>query len=34
VVATHGFIKKSKKTPQQEIKKAESLRQEYYKSKK
>lgn len=34
VVATYGFIKKSKKTPQQEIKKAESLRQEYYKSKK
>ncbi|MDO4524825.1 MAG: type II toxin-antitoxin system RelE/ParE family toxin [Bacteroidales bacterium] len=34
VVVTHGFIKKSEKTPQQEIRKAESLRLEYYKSKK
>lgn len=31
VVVTHGFIKKSNKTPFKEIKKAEDVRNEYYK---
>jgi phage-related protein len=34
VVATHGFIKKTQKTPKQEIEKAEQLRSEYYIDKK
>lgn len=32
VVATHGIIKKSQKTPSKEIAKAEKIRQEYLKS--
>ncbi|MDE6644988.1 MAG: type II toxin-antitoxin system RelE/ParE family toxin [Muribaculaceae bacterium] len=34
VVATHGFIKKSQKTPENEIARAETLRKEYFESKK
>lgn len=34
VVATHGFIKKTQKTPVNEIEHAKSLRSEYYKNKK
>jgi DNA-binding XRE family transcriptional regulator/phage-related protein len=34
VIATHGFIKKSAKTPQKEIERAENIRTEYYKQKK
>lgn len=30
VVATHGFIKKSQKTPPKEIEKAEKIRKQYY----
>ena len=30
VVATHGFIKKTQKTPKNEIEKAEQLRREYF----
>lgn len=30
VVATSGFIKKSQKTPQKEIEKAERIRKQYY----
>ena len=30
VVATHGFIKKSQKTPAKEIAKAEAIRKEYF----
>lgn len=33
VVATHGFVKKSQKTPTKEIRKAESIRTEYFKTK-
>ena len=33
VIATHGIIKKTKKTPAKEIAKAERIRQEYFKSK-
>lgn len=33
VIATHGFIKKTQKTPENEIDKAEFLRKEYFKSK-
>lgn len=33
VVATHGFIKKSQKTPDSEIVRAEALRKEYFESK-
>ena len=33
VVATHGIIKKTKKTPKKEIAKAESIRIEYFKNK-
>jgi phage-related protein len=33
VVIGHGFHKKSQKTPKQEIKKAEQIKQEYYDSK-
>jgi phage-related protein len=31
VICTHGIIKKTNKTPQKEIDKAESVRQEYFK---
>ena len=34
VIATHGIIKKTQKTPAKEIGKAEKIRQEYFKSKK
>lgn len=34
VVATHGFIKKTQKTPLKEIAKAEKIRRLYFKSKK
>ena len=34
VVATHGIIKKTQKTPQKEIAKAERIRQEYFNAKK
>ena len=33
VVATHGFIKKTQKTPADEIARAETLRKEYFKRK-
>lgn len=33
VIATHGFIKKTQKTPENEIAKAEALRREYFESK-
>ncbi len=33
VITTHGIIKKTDKTPEKEIEKAESLRQQYFKSK-
>jgi phage-related protein len=34
VIATNGFIKKTKKTPKAEIKKAEQLRKDYFEQKK
>jgi phage-related protein len=34
VIATHGFIKKTEKTPKGEIEKAEGLRIKYFRSKK
>ncbi len=34
VVATHGIIKKTQKTPPKEIAKAEAIRKEYFESKK
>ena len=34
VVATHGFIKKTQKTPAKEIAKAEAMRTEYFNDKK
>ena len=34
VVATHGIVKKTKKTPVSEIEKAENIRKEYFKNKK
>jgi phage-related protein len=34
VIATHGFIKKTKKTPKKEIEKAEKIREQYFKDKK
>lgn len=34
VVATHGFIKKTQKTPEQEKSKAEALRKQYFDQKK
>lgn len=34
VVATHGIIKKTQKTPKKEIQRAEKIRDEYYKYKK
>lgn len=33
IVATHGFIKKTQKTPKKEIDKAEQIRKEYYNNK-
>jgi len=33
VIATHGFIKKTQKTPQKEINKAISIREQYFKNK-
>ena len=33
VIVTHGFIKKTQKTPQSEIKKAEKIREQYFKEK-
>lgn len=33
VVATHGFIKKTQKTPQKEISRAETIRREYFNEK-
>jgi len=30
VIATHGFVKKTQKTPQKEIAKAEAIRREYF----
>ena len=33
IVSTHGIIKKTQKTPKKEIKKAEKLRQEYFRQK-
>lgn len=32
VVATHGFVKKSEKTPKSEIRKAEKIRERYFES--
>ena len=34
VVATHGFIKKTQKTPHKEIKRAETIRRIYFETKK
>jgi len=34
VIATHGFIKKTQKTPKSEIEKAERIREQYFKEKK
>ncbi len=34
VVATHGFIKKTQKTPRKEISKAEAIRKMYFETKK
>lgn len=34
VIATHGFVRKTQKTPPKEIAKAETIMKEYYKSKK
>lgn len=34
VVATHGIIKKTQKTPQKEIERAEEIRKEYFNDKK
>lgn len=31
VFATHGFVKKTRKTPKREIKRAEEIRKEYFK---
>ena len=33
IIATHGIVKKSQKTPKKEIEKAEKIREEYFKSK-
>ena len=33
VIATHGIIKKTQKTPRKEIVKAETIRKEYFKNK-
>ncbi|MBK6821862.1 MAG: type II toxin-antitoxin system RelE/ParE family toxin [Saprospiraceae bacterium] len=34
IVATHGFLKKTNKTPSSEIKKAETLKKKYFENKK
>ena len=34
VIATHGFIKKTNRTPKTEIEKAEKIREQYFKTKK
>lgn len=34
VIATHGIVKKTSKTPKKEIEKAESIKREYFNSKK
>lgn len=34
VIATHGFVKKTQKTPAKEISKAEAIMKEYYNTKK
>ena len=34
VIATHGLVKKTQKTPKSEIKRAERIRQEYFNNKK
>ncbi len=34
VIATHGIVKKTQKTPKREIEKAEKSRKEYFNSKK
>lgn len=34
VLATHGFVKKTQKTPKSEIRKAEEIRKEYFEQKK
>lgn len=34
VVATHGIVKKTQKTPKKEIEKAERIRNEYFRNKK
>lgn len=34
VIATHGFVKKTQKTPAKEITKAEAIRKEYFNEKK
>lgn len=33
VVATHGFVKKTQKTPENEISRAEALRKDYFRNK-
>ncbi len=33
IIATHGIVKKSQKTPAKEIEKAETIRKEYFKNK-
>lgn len=33
VVATHGIVKKTQKTPKKEIERAEAIRKEYFKNK-
>ena len=33
IIATHGIVKKSQKTPKKEIEKAEKIREEYFKNK-
>ncbi len=33
VIATHGIVKKTQKTPSKEIAKAEAIRREYFKNK-
>ncbi len=33
IVATHGIIKKTQKTPVKEIRKAEKIKEEYFKNK-
>lgn len=33
IIATHGIVKKSRKTPPKEIAKAEKIREEYFKNK-